>query len=65
MEAEAYTLKQRVAFNTEVKSVLDAWVRHEASLRDQEQKRLVSQIIEKMKTSISDPKVVGSVFVLS
>ncbi|KAL2912380.1 atp4 subunit B of the stator stalk of mitochondrial F1F0 ATP synthase [Polyrhizophydium stewartii] len=57
LEAEAYELKQKVAFNTEVKSVLDSWVRHEANVREQEQKRLVAHVIEKIKADLSDPKL--------
>ncbi|KAJ3092732.1 NADPH-dependent diflavin oxidoreductase 1 [Quaeritorhiza haematococci] len=56
MEAEAYELKQRVAFTSEVKSVLDGWVRHEASIREREQKRLVTAVIEKVSASLQDAK---------
>ncbi len=59
MEAKIYELKQKVAFTGEIKSTLDAWVRHETNVRDQEQKRLVGQIIEKVKTQLQDPKVVS------
>ena len=56
LEAEAYQLKQKVAYSTEIKSVLDSWVRHETSVRDQQQKRLVSHVIEKVKADLADPK---------
>ena len=59
MEAKIYELQQKVAFTGEIKSTLDAWVRHETNVRDQEQKRLVGQIIEKVKTQLQDPKVVS------
>jgi F-type H+-transporting ATPase subunit b len=57
MEAKIYEMQQKVQFTQEIKSTLDAWVRHETNIRDQEQKRLVSQIIEKVKSQLNDPKV--------
>jgi F-type H+-transporting ATPase subunit b len=57
LEAEAYELKQRVAFTSEVKATLDSWVRHEANVRDQEQKRLVAHVVETMKAKLTDPKL--------
>eukprot|EP00842_Homolaphlyctis_polyrhiza_P001656 jgi/Hompol1/2491/HPOL_002926-RA len=57
LEAQAYELKQKVAFNSEIKTVLDSWVRHEANVREQEQKRLVSHVIEKIKADLLDPKL--------
>jgi F-type H+-transporting ATPase subunit b len=57
MEAKIYELQQKVGFTQEIKSTLDAWVRHETNIRDQEQKRLVAQIIEKVKSQLEDPKV--------
>ena len=59
MEAKIYELQQKVAFTAEVKSALDAWVRHETNIRDQEQKRLVTQVIDKVKAQLQDPKVVS------
>ncbi|KAI8813981.1 hypothetical protein BJ742DRAFT_746713 [Cladochytrium replicatum] len=56
LEAEAYQLKQKVQFTNEVKSVLDAWVRHEANIREQEQKQLATAVIEKIKEKLNDPK---------
>ena len=57
MEAKIYELQQKVQFTQEIKSTWDAWVRHETNIRDQEQKRLVAQIIEKVKSQLDDPKV--------
>ena len=57
LEAEAFELKQKVAFTNEVKSTLDGWVRHEANVRDQEQKRLVAHVIEQVKAKLTDPKL--------
>ncbi|KAJ8331899.1 atp4 subunit B of the stator stalk of mitochondrial F1F0 ATP synthase [Batrachochytrium dendrobatidis] len=57
LEAEAYELKQKVAFNTEVKGVLDSWVRHEANVREEEQKRLAAHVIGKIKQDLTDPRL--------
>ncbi|KAI9205122.1 uncharacterized protein BJ171DRAFT_581329 [Polychytrium aggregatum] len=57
LEAEAYELKQTVTFNHEVKSVLDSWVRHEASIREREQKQLAAHVIKQIEASLADPKV--------
>lgn len=65
MEAKIYELQQKVAFTSEIKSTLDAWVRHETNIRDQEQKRLVAQIIDKVKAQLQDPKVQQSILTQS
>ncbi|TPX43349.1 hypothetical protein SeMB42_g04757 [Synchytrium endobioticum] len=57
LEAEAYELKQRVAFSNDVKSMLDQWVRYEASVREAQQRKLVEAVLSKIKTSLDDPKV--------
>lgn len=54
MEAEAYELKQRALFSSEVKSVLDSWVRHEASVREREQKSLVQSVIDNITKRVGD-----------
>ncbi|KAI8884353.1 hypothetical protein K501DRAFT_247863 [Backusella circina FSU 941] len=57
LEAEAFTLKQQVAVAHEVKSTLDSWVRHEANVRDREQKQLAAFLMEKINKDLQDPKV--------
>lgn len=57
LEAEAFTLKQQVAVAQEVKSTLDSWVRHEASVREREQKQLAAYLIEKIHKDLKDPKI--------
>jgi F-type H+-transporting ATPase subunit b len=57
MEAQVYELQQKASFTSEVKSTLDAWVRHEASVREQEQKRLVAEVMDKVAQELKDPKV--------
>ncbi|EXX61473.1 Atp4p [Rhizophagus irregularis DAOM 197198w] len=56
LEAEAFELKQKVAAATEVKAVLDSWVRYESSLREREQKALSDYVIERVKKQLEDPK---------
>ncbi|KAI7903903.1 uncharacterized protein BX663DRAFT_505647 [Cokeromyces recurvatus] len=57
LEAEAFQLKQQVNVAHEVKSTLDSWVRHEASLREREQKQLVAYLTEKINKDLQDPKI--------
>ncbi|KAI9010343.1 hypothetical protein CLU79DRAFT_774044 [Phycomyces nitens] len=57
LEAEAFVLKQQVAVAHELKTTLDSWVRHEASVREREQKQLAAFLIEKIQKDLQDPKV--------
>ncbi|CEG67376.1 atp4 subunit B of the stator stalk of mitochondrial F1F0 ATP synthase [Rhizopus azygosporus] len=57
LEAEAFELKQKVAVAAEVKTTLDSWVRHEASIREREQKQLAAYLIEKINKDLQDPKI--------
>ncbi|CAO3673962.1 unnamed protein product [Rhizopus stolonifer] len=57
LEAQAFALKQQVAVATEAKTTLDSWVRHEASLREREQKQLAAYLIEKINKDLDDPKI--------
>ncbi len=61
MEKEVFELKQKVQFKQEVKSVLDNWLRQEASIREQEQKTLAFTVIEKVKAKLADPKIQQSI----
>lgn len=56
LEAESFSLKQKVNVATEAKSVLDSWVRYEAQVRQQEQKQLSSTVIANVQKQIKDPK---------
>lgn len=56
LEAESFTLKQKVGTATEAKSVLDSWVRYEAQVRQQEQKQLSSSVIAKVQEQLKDAK---------
>lgn len=57
LEAEAFALKQQVAVAQEVKTTLDSWVRHEANVRDREQKQLAAFLMEKINKDLQDPAV--------
>ncbi|ORX50888.1 hypothetical protein DM01DRAFT_250308 [Hesseltinella vesiculosa] len=57
LEAEAFQLKQQVDVAHEVKATLDSWVRHEASVRESEQKQLAAYLIQKIQKDLEDPKI--------
>ncbi|KAG0275234.1 atp4 subunit B of the stator stalk of mitochondrial F1F0 ATP synthase [Linnemannia exigua] len=57
LEAQAFELKQKTALTTEVKAVLDSWVRYETSVREREQSKLAAYMIEKIKADLQDPKL--------
>lgn len=56
LEAQAFELKQKVDLATEAKSVLDSWVRYEASVRQLEQQQLASSVIAKVEKELANPK---------
>ena len=60
MEAEIFELKQKQAISQEIKSVLDAWVRHEGQLREREQRLIAEQVLARVMTGLEDPKLVHS-----
>lgn len=56
LEAQAFELKQRVELAREAKSVLDSWVRYEASVRQLQQKQLAESVISKVQAELQNPK---------
>lgn len=56
-EKEVFELKQKTAIATDVKAVLDSWVRYEAAEREQEQKLLAETVIKKVQESLTDDKL--------
>ncbi|SSD60120.1 probable ATP synthase subunit 4, mitochondrial [Saccharomycodes ludwigii] len=56
LEAEAFELKQKVELAAEAKSVLDSWVRYEASIRQEQQKQISEAVIAKVQSELSNPK---------
>ena len=56
MEADAYEHEQELIFYTKAKAILDDWVRYEAKIRDQEQRRVVDEVISSVMAAVKDPK---------
>ena len=57
MEAQAFELRQRVQLASEVRSVLDSWVRYEAGVREREQKKVADSVVERVMKQLEDAKV--------
>lgn len=56
LEAKAFELKQKVELAQHAKSVLDSWVRYEASLRQLQQQKIAESIISKVNSELGNPK---------
>ncbi|AEY96733.1 FAEL251Cp [Eremothecium gossypii FDAG1] len=56
LEAKAFELKQKVDLATEAKTVLDSWVRYEASVRQLQQKQIAESVIGKVQAELANPK---------
>jgi F-type H+-transporting ATPase subunit b len=56
LESEAFVQQQKVALASELKSVLDSWVRYEQQAKESEQAELAKTVIEKVLSSIKDEK---------
>jgi len=56
LESEAFVQRQKVALATEVKQVLDSWVRFEQQQKESEQADLVRSIIDKVTKDLGDEK---------
>ena len=56
LEAESFVLKQKVALASELKSVLDSWVRYEQQAKESEQAALAKSVIENVLKTIQDEK---------
>lgn len=57
MEADAFVQKQKVALASEVKAVLDSWVRYEQQQKESEQLELTKSVIAKVMANLQDEKV--------
>ncbi|KAL8279101.1 hypothetical protein RQP46_008559 [Phenoliferia psychrophenolica] len=57
LEHETFALRQKAALTAEVKSVLDAWVRHEAQVREAEQRDLVQTVLANVQKGLGDKKL--------
>ncbi|XP_006455691.1 ATP4 subunit B of the stator stalk of mitochondrial F1F0 ATP synthase [Agaricus bisporus var. bisporus H97] len=56
LESETFVQKQNVAMASELKTVLDSWVRYEQQLKESEQVELTQAVIAKVLTNIREPK---------
>ncbi|KAI6023354.1 ATP4, subunit B of the stator stalk of mitochondrial F1F0 ATP synthase [Pisolithus marmoratus] len=56
LEAEAFVQRQKVALASEVKAVLDSWVRYEQQLKESEQAELAKAIIARVTSDLKDEK---------
>jgi F-type H+-transporting ATPase subunit b len=57
VEAQVFELEQKVEFAAEAKSVLDSWVRYEASQRQREQKQMADSITSKIREELKNPRL--------
>ena len=57
LEHETFALKQQAALTAEIKSVLDGWVRHEAQVREAEQRELVQTVLANVQKQLGDKKL--------
>ncbi|KAI0715949.1 ATP synthase [Fomitopsis betulina] len=57
LEAEAFVQQQKVALATEVKAVLDSWVRFEQQEKENEQAELTKTVIANVLKSLQDDRV--------
>jgi len=56
LEAESFVLKQELAVKSEVKQMLDSWVRYEQQAKEEEQSQLTKSVIDKVMKSLTDEK---------
>ncbi|BGP42318.1 atp4 subunit B of the stator stalk of mitochondrial F1F0 ATP synthase [Rhodotorula kratochvilovae] len=57
LEHETFRLKQEAAVAADIKSVLDSYVRHEAQIREQEQRDLVQTVLANVEKQLGDKKL--------
>lgn len=56
LESEIFVQRQRVALASEIKTVLDSWVRYEQQEKEQEQAQLVKSVVDNVLKNLSDEK---------
>ncbi|RMJ26544.1 hypothetical protein PHISP_02591 [Aspergillus sp. HF37] len=61
LEAKAYELEQRTALASEVKHVLDSWVRYEGQVRQRQQRELAESVIGKIQKELENPKALQQI----
>ena len=57
LESEAFVQRQRVALTSELKAVLDSWVRYEQQQKEAEQTQLAKTIVDSVLKKLSDERV--------
>jgi len=57
LESDAFVQRQKVALASEVKSVLDSWVRFEQQAKENEQAELAKSVIAKVMRNLKDEKI--------
>ena len=56
LENDAFVQRQKVALASELKSVLDSWVRYEQQQKESEQTELAKTVISKVLAGLKDEK---------
>lgn len=56
LESEAFVQRQRVALTSELKSVLDSWVRYEQQAKESEQAELAKTVVDSVLKGLNDEK---------
>ncbi|RXW12305.1 hypothetical protein EST38_g13549 [Candolleomyces aberdarensis] len=54
LESETFVQQQKVAVASEIKSVLDSWVRYEQQVKESEQAELTKAVIDKVLANLKD-----------
>lgn len=63
LEADIFVQRQKVALASEVKAVLDSWVRFEQQEKESEQAELAKTVIDNVLKSVRDEKVQKEILV--
>ena len=63
LESENFVQQQKIAVATELKSVLDSWVRYEQQVKENEQAELTKSVIDKVIASLKDEKTQREILV--
>jgi F-type H+-transporting ATPase subunit b len=56
LESDAFVQRQKVALASEVKSMLDSWVRFEQQAKENEQAELAKSVITRVLSNLKDEK---------
>lgn len=56
LESEAFVQRQKVALATELKTVLDSWVRYEQQQKESEQAQLAKTVVDNVLKGLGDEK---------